>query len=181
MRKQTKIRFLPRGSFTKTILAVFEEWSILSQYQGWPFNSYQLSSRICSSLFSIAMHDIDHEQKQLVEVWVPVTLQVSVYRGGKLRQELKAGVWRQAGNQKPWKNAASWLVLQTHSQLPFFLLLSRTTCSGLAPPTVGCAPAHPCLLKEKNAPTDLSMGQSGGIILSTEPPSSLFSGDPSLW
>lgn len=59
------------------------------------------------------------------------------------------------------------LLLMTHSAC--FLIQPRTTCLGMAPPTVGWALPHQPLIKKKNVPTDLPMGQyDGGTILSSE-------------
>jgi hypothetical protein len=69
-----------------------------------------------------------------------INLQVTVYHGGKLKQEFKAGVWKQELKQRPWRNTAYWL--DSHGLLSLLsyttqahLPTNGTTYSGLGSPT----------------------------------------------
>lgn len=58
-----------------------------------------------------------------------------------ITKEVRAGNWKQNVKQEPLRNAASLAVTCS----AYFLLLPRTTCLGVATPTVGWAFPHPSI------------------------------------
>ena len=86
-----------------------------------------------------------HGQQQLWEEKVYFTLAFTI-KSSQDRNSSRAGIWRQELMQRPWRVLLTGLLLMTCSTC--FLIEPRTTCLGVAPPTVGWALHHLSLVKK---------------------------------
>lgn len=94
---------------------------------------------------------------------------INVHHQRKSGQGLKYSRNLEAGaNEEAWSGAASWLVL--HALLSRFLIETKVTSSGMAPPTMGQTLLHHSLIKKMPYKPALSYG----VIFLTEIPFSLM-------
>jgi hypothetical protein len=82
------------------------------------------------------------ERKGLIQLTLPYHCSLSK----EVRTGTQAGTWRQELMQRPWRVLLTGLLLMTCSTC--FLIEPRTTCLGVAPPTVGWALHHLSLVKK---------------------------------
>jgi hypothetical protein len=81
-----------------------------------------------------------HDQKQAGEKRVHLaytSILLFIIKGSQDRNSNQAETWKQELMQRPWRDGAYWLAPMACSA--FFLIESRTTCPGIAPPTMGWA------------------------------------------